>query len=540
MRNSGLVITVLSLCGTLMLSQCGMNDSLEGASSASGDSATYGSYEDAVGGNVTALTIENVGANVNFEELSDDEDIVLVLYSYNSLSSYYSFQVEGDDSLSASLTAYNQVDIVDTDEEGSLTGSFHEFLRDEEEAISGVSAANAHGSAYLSAQLSVGGQRSFVVLDSFYSSSSYETVTATLRASNDDIELYVDNRDEDSLSDDELKALADQFASVVGSERDLLGDESDVDGDGKVACLFTRVVNGLGASQGGIVTGFVYALDVLDASGSYPSNDMEVMYTFVPDESGEFGTEITNEFATTNIYPGVMVHEFGHIINFNQHYFVHGGSAENGWLNEGLSHLIEDIYTADDAGFMAGTGLENPSRVASFLSNISNACFTCGTSLSQRGGSYLFVKYLYEQAEQGNLPNVASGAEFLNNVVQTSNRGIDNIESAALGSDDSSSFKDLLGSFSLAIYLSGTDLVADDRFNFLGIDLRAIQDDNRGTVLAGPAIQTVSSFPFTDSLLGNGITFLQISGSLINESGGAMDLSFASGSDFGGYVIRDN
>lgn len=533
------VSAVLGFCGMLMLSQCAMNDSLEGSSSSSGDSATYGNYEDAVGGNITALTVENIGSSIEFEDLSDDEDIVLVLYSYNSLSSYYSFQVEGDDSSSASLTAYNQADMFSADEESSVTESFHEFLRDEEEVISGVSAANEGRSAYLSTHLSVGGQRSFVVLDSFYSSSSYDTVTATLRASNDDIELYVDNRDKDSLSDDDLKALAEQFASVVDSERDLLGDESDVNGDGKVACLFTRVVNGLGASQGGIVTGFVYALDVVDGSSSYPGNDMEVMYTFVPDESGEFGVEITNEFATTNIYPGVMVHEFGHIINFNQHYFVYGGAAENGWLNEGLSHLIEDIYTADDAGFMAGTGLENPSRAASFLSNISNACFTCGTSLSQRGGSYLFMKYLYEQAELGNLPNVASGAEFLNNVVQTSDRGIDNIEAVALGSGDSSSFKDLLGSFSLALYLSGTDLVDDDRFNFLGIDLRAIQDDNRGTVLAGPAIQTVSSFPFTDSLMGNGITFLQISGTLITENGGALDLSFASSSDFGGYVVRE-
>lgn len=533
------VSAVLGFCGMLMLSQCAMNDSLEGSSSSSGDSQTYGSYEDAVGGNVTALSIENIGANINFEELTDDEDVVLVLYSYNSLSSYYSFKVEGDDSSSSSLTAYNQAETFSADEESSVTESFHEFLRDEEEAISGVYAANEGRSVYLSTHLNVGGQRSFVVLNSFYSSSSYDTVTATLRASNDDIELYVDNRDEDSLSDDELEELAEQFASVVDSERDLLGDESDVNGDGKVACLFTRVVNNLGASQGGIVTGFVYALDVVDGSSSYPGNDMEVMYTFVPDESGEFGVEITNEFATTNIYPGVMVHEFGHIINFNQHYFVHGGAAENGWLNEGLSHLIEDIYTADDTGFMAGTGLENPSRVASFLSNISNACFTCGTSLSQRGGSYLFMKYLYEQAELGNLPNVTSGAELLNNIVQTSRRGIDNIETAAFGSDVSFSFKDLLGSFSLALYLSGTDLVDDDRFYFSGIDLRGIQDDNRGTVLSGPAIQTVSSLPFTDSLIGNGITFMQISGSQITDNGGALDLSFASSSDFGGYIIRE-
>lgn len=538
MKKTRFITAVLEICGMLMFSQCGMNGSLDSSSSSSEQATTYGNYEDAVGGNVTALTVENIGSNIDFEGLGDDEDIVLVLYSYNSLSSYYSFEVEGDDSSSSNLTAYNQANIVDTDEEDSLTESFHEFLRDEEEAISGVSAANDGNSAYLSAQLSVGEQRSFVVLNSFYSSSSYETVTATLRASNSDIELYVDNRDADSLSDDELEELADQFAGAVGSERDLLGEESDVNGDGKVACLFTRVVNKLGGSQGGIVTGFVYALDVLDGSSSYPGNDMEVMYTFVPDESGEFGVEITNEFATTNIYPGVMVHEFGHIINFNQHYFVNGGAAENGWLNEGLSHLIEDIYTADDTGFMAGTGLENPSRVASFLSNISNACFTCGTSLTERGGSYLFVKYLYEQAELGNLPNVANGTEFLNNIVQTSRRGIDNIESVAFGSDTSSGFKDLLGNFSLAIYLSGTDLVDDNRFNFSGIDLRGIQDDNRGTVLSGPAIQTVSSFPFTDSVMGNGVTFLQISGSLINESGGAMDLSFASGSDFGGYVIR--
>jgi hypothetical protein len=298
-------------------------------------------------------------------------------------------------------------------------------------------------------------------------------------------------------------------------------------------------VNKLGGSSGGIVTGFFYAIDLFDTSQYSNSNEMEVFYTFVPDPSGEYGSTVSKDFALTNILPGVLPHEFQHMINFNQHYFVNAGSSESGWLNEGLSHLAEDLYSLDGNDYMTASGLENPARVGSYLSSISNICFTCGTSLSQRGGSYLYLRYLYEQAENGEIPGALSGSELIGNLLNTNRRGIDNVIYAAFGSSGTDEdFKATLGLFSLAIYLSNSGLSDDERLNFGGINLRGLQDDNRGTVLTGPQVQNVSTLPFTDTLTGTAVTYMKISGASLTESGGVLDLGFVDSADFSGFAIR--
>jgi len=81
---------------------------------------------------------------------------------------------------------------------------------------------------------------------------------------------------------------------------------------------------------------------------------------------------------------------------------------------------------------------------------------------------------------------------------------------------------------------------SDNRFGFNGINLRTVQDDNRGTVLNGPAVQELSSFPFTDTLSGSAINYMQISGQDIIDNGGSLEISIGSTiADFGGYVIQE-
>ena len=208
-------------------------------------------------------------------------------------------------------------------------------------------------------------------------------------------------------------------------------------------------------------------------------------------------------------------------------------------MNEGLSHLLEDIYSIDDNEYMTETGLENPARIAAYFRDVSNTCVTCGTSLAQRGGSYLFMRYLYEQGEQGNLSGVTSGKEFLQNMVQSDQRGIDNVVQAAFGSEGTEAdFHNIFGMFGLAIYLSNTDQVSDDRLEFLGVDLRATQDDNRGTVLNGPAIQEAGSIPYLDTISGNTINFIQLNGEDIVDAGGSLEVEVGSDDvDLKAYLV---
>lgn len=495
-----------------------------------------GATADPVGGNVSQVELLEGSSSVLFEAMEDDDEVVMMLYSYNEEDGAAGFQISASESSQyLSATLYEEAVTSGNEDETEL---FHYQLREWEEDLDPSATIEGGNSSYLTSSYLTGSERTFRVLNSFSNGSSYDTVEATLQYETDDFNFYVDNRNLDSLDESDLQELADTFSAMIDDERNMIGSESDVDGDGKFNVLFTQTVNGLSGSSGGMVTGFFYAVDLLSSDTYKISNEAEVFYTFVPDAAGDLGMAITKNFATTNIYPGVMVHELQHMINFNQHYFLNDVSAERGWLNEGLSHLFEDIYSLDSSGYMTTTALENPARVKSFVENIHNLCLTCGTSLGQRGGSYLFMRYLYEQAEQGNLPNAASGAELLGSLVQTSLRDIDNVVNATHGADGTTDdFQTLFGNFSLAVYLSNTGLNDDDRLNFLGINLRAEQDDNRSTVLDGPSVQNLTSLPFTDTLSGNSITYLQISAQTINENGGLLELEVGSEAEFGAYVI---
>lgn len=378
----------------------------------------------------------------------------------------------------------------------------HEILRDQEFGIQGEKAYPSTTKALVKTQM--GGSRSFKVLEDL-SGQSAAIVEASLRYSSGNIDVYVDDRNSGALSDSELETVLFDFDSVIQKERNLFGAESDVNGDGKFVVLMSQAVNELGSVGGGMLTGFFYAVDLYSADYFPVSNEMEILYTMVPDSEGAFGTAVSKEFALSNILPSVLPHEFQHMINYNQHVFVAKGFAEDSFLNEALSHLAEDIYSIDD-GMMRKTGIDNPSRVAIYLASTATTCFTCGSNLAQRGGSYLFLRYLYEQAELGNLGS-GSGADLIKNMVQTPLTGVENIVAASLQSDDVHRFSELMERFATALYLSNTGITEDSRYYFSGINLRTLQEDNRGTYLDGPVFSTSSG-----TLVNSGIAYIDISG----------------------------
>lgn len=545
-------------CGlvALLMAWSAVGCGMEGGRLVDGDDTmAAGMNPPLVDGNYVVLDEADADGNLSIDlsEISgigEDDELVLVLFNQSDNSSAQGFQVGASEStrllVAATLSAGGEEEqgadpsgaiadaeaVADEDEDNAeedLTEIFHDRLRDAEAEIAPEDVLEPLGSTpFLTRALSLGAKREFKVINSFASTNTYDTVSATLRYSGDEFEFYVDDRDAAALADTDLEELAAKFEAVLSTEHALFGNRSDVDGDGKFAVLFTQTVNKLGASAGGIVTGFFYAIDLLDADTNAASNESEVLYTFVPDPAGDLGVAITKGFAESNIYPGVLAHEYQHMINFNEHYFVAGGQPEKNFLNEGLAHLAEDIYLRDGQ-HMLRSGIENPSRVLRYLINCENVCFTCGANLAQRGGSYLFVRWLYEQAEAGNLPGSASGEEFLQNLVQTQRTGKANIVVAALGADaPAEEFRELLANFSLAVYFQG---------EISGLDLYAAQDDNRGTVLTGPHIQEVSQYPFTDTIQGSGIIYLSLKAADILAADGVLSLTFPTGSNFGGYLV---
>ena len=447
------------------------------------------------------------------------KNYLMALFSYDNDGMNYDYQISGGSS--SSMLVKKAV--------AETTEDFHESLRNLEADLEGPLPTKPR---FLRAA-TTGSARTFNVLNNISSGSSYNTVSATLRYSGEFMDAYIDTRDDSVLTDDELAALLAPFEAVIAKERNLFGHESDVNGDGKFAILFSHEVNALGASGGGIITGYFYGVD-LYSSSSYPaSNQMEVIYASIPDPSGSYGYPISKSFALSNILPSVFPHEFQHMISYNQHVFVNGGSAEVSFLNEGLSHLAEDMYSIDSNGYMAQTGIENPARVSYYLNAIDKTCFVCGSSLSQRGGSYLFLRYLYEQAEIGNLTAVSTGAELIGRLLDTDKTGLENILSSATDSTDMSAYKFLLGRFALAVYFSDTGMTDDSRYGFTGISLRGSQNDNRGTVLDGPKVLEADTVAVSGNVSSSGIAYVSLPAS------GSIPVSLVGGYDHGsGYMIE--
>ena len=153
------------------------------------------------------------------------------------------------------------------------------------------------------------------------------------------------------FSDDEYRDFGTQFDNLVYPVlTGTFGEPHDVDRNGKVVVFFTSAVNDLTRNEeGAYVGGFFFARDLFPLKGSKAlaacagSNESEIFYMRVPDPSRRaFARE---EVRQTTV--GVLGHEFQHLINASRRLFVLkvGGDNwnESVWLNEGLSHIAEEL-----------------------------------------------------------------------------------------------------------------------------------------------------------------------------------------------------
>ena len=416
-------------------------------------------------------------------------------------------------SYSATLQNQNAKQMVTA---GDDAEDFHQFMRDMEPVLARTEdEINPPSQDFKNSVLtpSIGSTREFKVLSTLGSISAYQTVTARLRRVSSVSYVYVDvtaeSRSSKDLSDGDIEALASDFDDVaVPFERRVYGSESDVDGDGHMTLLMTPVLNQFQGTGGGIVTGFFFPGDVFAPSSSNPaSNQMEIFYTLVPDNKGTYGVPMDHDFTLHNLLPGVLAHEYQHMISYNQHVLMRHAGSEEAWLNEGLSHLTEDL---------TGFGRENPSRVQLYLNAIGTTSVMPSGSpnLAERGGIYLLLRYLYEQS--------ANPDQFLSRLLQTSSSGVTNLEAAFQGPSDFNEVGEFLQRWGIALAVSGLNISSDPRFNyqaranhpqtdyFTGICLHCDPQDGRQTQLNGPNMISVNSAPANFNVPAAGVMILKV------------------------------
>jgi hypothetical protein len=236
---------------------------------------------------------------------------------------------------------------------------------------------------------------------------------------------------------------------------DNFGAPTDLDANGRVVAFYTRAVNELSPPGGGVVDGYFTARDLYNAGpeGCPRSNEGEMFYMPVPDPTGEVNGNVRTLTTVRGGTLRTLGHEFQHLVNASRRIYVHGvGPDEEVWLNDGLSHIVEELMFYRIAPGLAPrqnitlamltTGTNASARVAAF-NRFSNPNFgrlrpflqrpdTTGVYrsndvLATRGATWAFLRYAADR-RNGN------DADFWYSLVNTTLTGRENLE-AALGAD---------------------------------------------------------------------------------------------------------
>ena len=354
-------------------------------------------------------------------------DYELILYSIDTHLENGSFGLQSPllYSVTAAFGASNPV--VDGNEDAvpqaplSDRVSFDSLLRVQERDLASRLQASGgyrpHAAKVASQQ--IGSTRQFVFPS--FGEVSKTTITASLVATGERANAYVDVADVSRMNPDSLQAQVDRFSKttypIVTSA---IGPPSDVDSDGKIHFLYTDLVNPNESIFG--AAGFFHAPSLLSVSRGGNGNLSDMFYIDPDTDPGRVDA--------------VLAHEFQHLINFNQRVLVRNGQPEVLWLNEGLSHFCENLV---------GENFFNESNAEFFLDFTGRGpLVTNGNCLGRsRGALYLFVHSLVEEF----------GSGIVSRLVQTDKTGIANIEAAT-----GRRFGDIFDRHVSRLFLSGLGL----------------------------------------------------------------------------------
>ena len=133
---------------------------------------------------------------------------------------------------------------------------------------------------------------------------------------------------------------------TLGYALDVLnfGAPSDMDGNNRIAILFTPGVNVIPAPPGAVVGGLFAGRDLFPVANCTASNEGEMFYMPVPDPNSTINGNYAIKANVARPTLATLVHEFQHLINAGRRIYVNNApSAEEVWLNEGLSHIAEEL-----------------------------------------------------------------------------------------------------------------------------------------------------------------------------------------------------
>ena len=232
----------------------------------------------------------------------------------------------------------------------------------------------------------------------------------------------------------EYQSLATTFDTLVYPvDVTAFGTPSDIDGNGRVLILYTRVVNEMTPrASNSYVGGFFNGRDLFPTTGTSAmagcptSNGGEMFYMLAPDSLGQVNGNVRTKSMVATVTVSTIAHEFQHLINASRRLFVNRAAvwSEDVWLNEGLSHIAEELvfYRAsgraprqdiDLATIRSSPALldafnrhavANMQRYRSYLANPATfSPYAANDELSTRGAAWAMLRYLadHRAGEEG-------------------------------------------------------------------------------------------------------------------------------------------
>ena len=258
------------------------------------------------------------------------------------------------------------------------------------------------------------------------SASNYVAVNARLRASSSLVQVYVDPADLERVDRSTLADIVKTFDEhVLPKSRETIGSARDVDHDGRFTILLS---NWLGHLADGrlSVDGYVRGADFEPQQLPPFGNCGDVMYLNASLQSGPH-------------LRTVMAHEYTHAVTYCRKALGSGRKDEEGWLDEALAHLSEDLhgFSRSNLDHRVEAFLADPEKYRLLIQDFAAADVI--RSHGHRGGSYLFVRWCARH----------SAPDVMKRLVCSNLRGVANLEAAT-----GRTFAALYRSWSADLYLT--------------------------------------------------------------------------------------
>jgi hypothetical protein len=264
------------------------------------------------------------------------------------------------------------------------------------------------------------------------SRANYVAIRAALKAIGHRVLVYADSQDFDVVDGDTVKDIILAFDTLIEPlARDRFGTAHDVDGDGRFTVLLSRWLDHLGGGRYS-VDGFVRVSD-LDASIEAPfGNRCDMLY-------------LSARLKVGRHLRTVLAHEYMHAVIYSEK-TLRGrrdealGVEEEGWLDEAMAHLFEDMhgFSRSNIDYRIGAFLARPEQYQLVVADYYAA--NLFRSHGNRGSTYLFLRWCADRY----------GSDLVPSLLRSELCGTAGLEAVT-----GSTFASLYRGWSLALYQDG-------------------------------------------------------------------------------------